>query len=123
MTFIFHITSQYHWQLAQREGQYQVDSLTTVALIHAATQNQLSDVANCFYQGQPNLVVLRIDCQKLNAELKWEAPIHPQPTQAGEINDQQLFPHIYGAINLDAVQAVMPLIWDDKGRFGGLIEV
>ena len=123
MTIIFHITSQDHWQIAQREGTYQADSMATVGFIHAATQNQVSDVANCFYQGQGNLIVLRIDSQKLDAEVRWEAPVHPQSDQAGEIDGQQKFPHIYGAINLDAVQAVMRLVWDDDGRFKELTEL
>lgn len=117
MTIIFHITSQDHWQVAQQKGTYQADSLATVGFIHAATENQVSDVANCFYQGQGNLVLLSINTQKLDAEVRWEAPVHPQANQADKIDDQQKFPHIYGEINLEAVQAVMPLVWDNDGGF------
>ena len=114
---IFHITLLEQWQTSQQEGQYQPVSYMEEGFIHAAKFEQVISVANAFYQGQHNLALLTIDPQKLNAEVKWEAPIHPQPTLSSQIDSHQVFPHIYGVINLDAVVDVVPLICDQDGTF------
>lgn len=116
---IFHITTADHWQAAQPLGQYQTDSLTTEGFIHAAEGHQVLDVANAFYRGQDNLVVLKIDPHKLNARVRWEAPVHPQDDHAGQVSNHPQFPHIYGAINLDAVSGVSVLVCGEDGRFVG----
>jgi uncharacterized protein (DUF952 family) len=117
---IFHITTADHWQTAQRLGQYQADSLTTEGFIHGAERHQVLDVANAFYRGKDNLVVLKIDPHKLNAPVRWEAPVHPQADQADQVSNHQHFPHIYGAINLDAVSGVSVLVAGDDGRYVAL---
>jgi uncharacterized protein (DUF952 family) len=117
---IFHLTTADHWQTAQQAGQYQADSLTTEGFIHASEAHQVLDVANAFYRGQDDLVVLKIDPHKLNAMVRWEAPVHPQADQAGQVSNHQQFPHIYGAINLDAVSGISVLVAGEDGRFVAL---
>ncbi|MEB3249782.1 MAG: DUF952 domain-containing protein [Merismopediaceae bacterium] len=120
---IFHITTADHWQFAQQLGQYQTDSLTTEGFIHASEGHQVLDVANAFYRGQDNLVVLKIDPYKLNATVRWEAPVHPQADQAGQVSNHRQFPHIYGTINLDAVSGLSVLVCGEDGRFVKLIDL
>jgi uncharacterized protein (DUF952 family) len=60
------------------------------------------------------LVLLVIDPSKLEAELKWEPPAEPEPTHARE---GELFPHIYGPLNLDAVQEILAFEPDKDGKF------
>jgi uncharacterized protein (DUF952 family) len=71
-------------------------------------------VANTFYHGQRGLVLLVIDPSQLQAELKWEPPAEPEPTHARE---GELFPHIYGPINLDAVIEILAFEPDEDGNF------
>jgi uncharacterized protein (DUF952 family) len=61
-------------------------------------------VANAFYRGRNDLVLLKLDEAKLNSELKWEPPAGP-PAPGHFPSD--LFPHIYGSINLSTVVSVL----------------
>lgn len=66
----------------------------------ALTAEQLDGVVERFFQGQTGLVVLTIDPDKVLPPIQWE--------HAPDAN--QLFPHIYGPLNLDAVTGVAPLL-------------
>ena len=71
-------------------------------------------MANTFYRGQHGLVLLVIEPSKLEVELKWEPPAEPEPTHARE---GDLFPHIYGPLNIDAVTEIIPFEPAADGTF------
>lgn len=93
---ILHVTSQSHWQEAQSSGAYSGDSLQSEGFIHCCLPRQLQHVLTSYFRGRSGLVLLEIDEARLRAELKWEG-------------DPDLFPHVYGPVNVDAVTAVRPL--------------
>ncbi len=97
---IFHIISKQDWNAAQEQGEYAPPSLRTEGFIHFSTQRQVAQVAAAFYRGRADLILLAVDETKLSAELKWEAPAGP-PSE--KISQDDLFPHLYGALNLEAV--------------------
>ena len=101
---IFHITSQSEWQEAQARGEYVAPSLQTEGFIHCSTDKQVPHVANAFYHGRNDLVLLVIDESKLTSELKWEAPAGP-PANGISVTDS--FPHVFGPIALTAVADVL----------------
>lgn len=103
---ILHITSRPEWNEAQQNGSYRVPSLETEGFIHCSTEKQVLHVANAFYQGRENLVLLVIDETKLTPELKWEPPAG---SPAAGISESDLFPHVFGPINLNAVASVLDL--------------
>lgn len=90
---IYHITTEKAWQIARQEGSYSPESLKTEGFIHCSDHFQLETVANNFYAQTPELIVLEIDPDQLEAKLVYEKP------DDGEMP----FPHIYGELNLDAV--------------------
>lgn len=102
---IYHITSHDRWEAAHHEGQYLADSLETEGFIHCSTADQVERSLNRFYAGQEEVLLLRIDPERLTSELKYE-PAHGED-----------FPHIYGPLNHDAVSAVELVRADDSGRF------
>lgn len=106
---IYHITKGSAWAEAQKRGSYRAASLVSEGFIHCSTRDQLLKVANRFYCGETDLLVLCIDEGRLGAELRWEAPAHPQPTGTVANLVEALFPHLYGPLNLDAVVAVHEL--------------
>lgn len=116
MSTILHITHQSDWQAALSSGSYQTPSLINEGFIHCSTEGQALRVANAFYKGQTDLVILVIDTDKLTSPLKFEGPINPQTGQP-EPDVPDLFPHIYGAVNLDAVTAVIPFPPNPDGTF------
>ena len=111
---ILHLASNEAWLAAANEGRYHADSLSTEGFIHCSKPSQIVGVANTFYHGQRGLVLLVIDPSKLEAELKWEPPAEPEPSHARE---GELFPHVYGSLNLDAVSEVLPFEPDEDGSF------
>jgi uncharacterized protein (DUF952 family) len=111
---ILHITSKQEWLEAQTRGEYIAPSLQTEGFIHCSLDRQVVTVANAFYHGKSDLVLLVIDEAKLTSELKWEPPAGP-PVEGHAKSD--LFPHVYGAINLDAVTSVLDFKPDTDGKF------
>ncbi len=101
---ILHITSRTEWSAAQARGEYVAPSLQTEGFIHCSTDKQVAHVANAFYRGRNDLVLLMIDEAKLKPELKWEPPAGPP---APGISESDSFPHIFGPINLTAVASVL----------------
>jgi uncharacterized protein (DUF952 family) len=115
MTTIFHIATKMDWDAAGAAGEYAPASLPTEGFIHCSTAEQVIPVANQFYRGQADLLLLVIDTEKLAARLEYEAPSPPDgsppPTSA------ELFPHLYGALNLDAVAQAVEFPPGEDGAF------
>ncbi|MDJ0844654.1 DUF952 domain-containing protein [Crocosphaera sp.] len=114
---VFHLTTSETWQQAQLNKEYKAASLETEGFIHCSTKSQILTIANTFYQHYERLLVLEINPDKLLAEIKWESPIHPNPNIDHNIDDSEKFPHIYGIINLDAVERIGYLCKNNQGLF------
>lgn len=95
---IYHIASRAGWQSAQKSGSYTADSLAAEGFIHCSKAEQVAGVAGRFYAGRRGLVLLVIDPQKLTSDLRYEP---------GSDKPDELFPHIYGPLNLEAVASVL----------------
>ena len=67
--------------------------------IHCSTKEQIAEVLKRYYANQKELMLLHINPVLLIAELKYEIA-----TQG------DLFPHVYGAINRDAIIKIESLI-------------
>lgn len=93
---IFHITSKSEWERAQGTGMYQPGSLKGDGFIHCSTVDQVIDIANKLFRGQTDLTLLCIDDNRVKPLVKYE----------DLYQSQQLYPHIYGALNLDAIISV-----------------
>ena len=114
MTMIYHITTRRAWSEALRSGEYRTDSLETEGFIHCSTSAQVLPVAQALYQGGGKLLLLQIDPSRLTSELKWEPPAGGTPSG---ISEGDLFPHIYGPLNLDAVVKVFDLEMNPDGKY------
>ncbi|RJQ10345.1 MAG: DUF952 domain-containing protein [Dehalococcoidia bacterium] len=107
MPSIFHIASVEAWAAAQADGAYHGDTLATEGFIHCSRAEQVEAIANALYLGRHDLILLRID----------RALVVPQVRD--EPSGSDLFPHIYGPLNLDAVAEVMAFAPGADGRFAG----
>jgi uncharacterized protein (DUF952 family) len=101
---------------AQKSGEYRAHSLQNEGFIHCSTPQQIVQVADSFYSGRHGLVLLVIDPQRLRPDLRWEPPAHPNP-QADLPPSEELFPHLYGPLNLDAVVKVLDFEPKADGKF------
>jgi uncharacterized protein (DUF952 family) len=94
--YIYHIIRQADWQTALEKGYYRAESVDIEGFMHCSTNNQVQGVLERYYANQPNLYKLTIQTDLVLAEIKYElAP-----------SVYELFPHIYGNLNLNAVIAV-----------------
>jgi uncharacterized protein (DUF952 family) len=94
--FIYHITTQLQWDKALQLGYYEADTLAKEGFMHCSTADQVAGVLERYYQGATGLVKLTIQKDKVDRPLVFEL--------AGSINE--VFPHIHGPLNLNAVVAV-----------------
>lgn len=113
---ILHITRHADWKAAQQSGTYRGDTLDSQGFIHCSTADQVLPVANFIFRGQKDLVLLVIDPDRVEPEVKFEPPINPH-TGKMETDKSDLFPHIYGALNLDAVVNVVDFPPNEDGSF------
>jgi uncharacterized protein (DUF952 family) len=104
---IFHITSQGAWAAALEGGIYAGGSLASEGFIHCSETDQYCWVANQRFRGRQDLVLLHID------ETRLKAAVQRENLEGGE----RLFPHIYGALNVDAVVQVTPFRPAATGEF------
>jgi uncharacterized protein (DUF952 family) len=112
---ICHITKRDAWEAAQAEGEFRSPEFDEVGFIHCSTPEQVMLVANAFFRGQADLVMLMIDPAKLRSQLRWEPP-HSTGRLPGFMHGS-VYPHVYGPINLDSVARVVPLVPSDSGTF------
>jgi uncharacterized protein (DUF952 family) len=112
MAIIFHITTADAWQAAQAQASYTADSLASEGFIHCSKLEQIVATANHYYAGQRGHLLLAIAPGRVAAEVRFEN------TSGGT----ELFPHIYGPLNLDAVMAALPFEPDADGQFYRLPE-
>jgi uncharacterized protein (DUF952 family) len=99
MAIIFHITTEAEWNKAGEKGYYETASLKDEGFIHCCQQEQIADVLQRYFEGRENLVRLDIETDKLTSPFYYEW----SPSIA------DTFPHIYGVINLDAVNNVQAI--------------
>lgn len=122
---IYHITTFADWTSAQSAGRYRAPSLDQEGFIHCSTAAQVVPVANRYYRGAVDLCLLSIAEDRLSAPLKWEPPAPPSGSPSGprRTPDQaaaaaaELYPHLYGPLNLDAVLAITALHPSPSGDY------
>lgn len=96
---IYHVVTKNLWKQALQQGYYEATSLSIEGFIHLSKKEQVEGVLQRYYQNVPELLLLHVDENKLVAELKYEL--------SPSVNE--LFPHLYGQLNLDAVVEVTAL--------------
>ena len=107
MALIYHLARGSEWEEAEVTGPYRAASLAQEGFIHCSTdEDQMLAVANRLFARMEDVLVLDVDTDRLTSSVKHEA------SRSGEI-----YPHIYGPINIDAVVGVRLLIADARGRF------
>jgi len=97
--FIYHVTTQKEWEQAKEKGEYQPVGFDQEGFIHCSIERQVPGVLDRFYQGQIGLVKLKIEKAKVTRPVLFELAV----------DLDELFPHIYGALNLDSVVDIIEI--------------
>ena len=121
---IYHMCCVSDYELAiEQGGIYYSPTYHQDGIIHA-TENPalLLQAGTHFYRSSVgNWICLKIDANKLNAEVRYESPAAVGNIKAVDYSENQTetprFPHIYGPINVDAVIEQFPIVRDSDGSF------
>jgi uncharacterized protein (DUF952 family) len=96
---IYKICSASAWREAERHGVYRgsADDARD-GFIHFSTASQLAETARKHFAGQADLFLVDVDADALGNALRWERS-----------RNDELFPHLYGELDLGAVTEVRDL--------------
>ena len=96
MPRIYKICSASAWREAERQGAYRgsADDARD-GFIHFSSASQVAETARKHFFGQKALFLIEVDADALGDALRWER------SRNGE-----LFPHLYGELDLGAVRGV-----------------
>lgn len=99
---IYKIVPEELWQQARDVGVFLGAAVDLAdGFLHFSTASQLRETAARHFAGQADLLLVAIDADRLGEALVFE------PSRGGD-----LFPHLYGPLNLDAV------IWENPLPLG-----
>ena len=97
--FLYKIMSKQEWEKAQAQGIYEGSEVDRRdGFIHLSAAHQVRATAQKHFSGQEDLVLVSVAQESVGPNLKWEA------SRGGD-----LFPHIYGPLQLDAIGDAVPL--------------
>jgi uncharacterized protein (DUF952 family) len=96
---IYKISPASAWREAERAGVYRgsADDARD-GYIHLSTASQLAETLRKHYFGQTGLFLIAVDADALGEALRWE-----------KSRNDELFPHLYGELDLGAVTDVLEL--------------
>ena len=99
MPTIYKICPASAWREAERQGVYRgsADDARD-GYIHFSTGAQVAETARKFFTGQTALFLVEVDADALGSALRWERS-----------RNDELFPHLYGELDLGAVNGVLDL--------------
>ncbi len=105
MRLIYHLVTPAAWQAAD-PVRYEASSLATEGFIHCSNRGQVAWAANRFYREEPELLMLGIEVDRLGSAVRDE-----------DGGNGQLFPHVYGPIERQAVTSITPLARGPDGSW------
>ena len=116
MSPLYHIARRQDWLAAQATGSYAISTLGKtlgdVGFIHLSFAHQVKMVADYIYSNTADLVLLKIDPEKLIAEVKIE-----------NVNGTtERFPHLYGPLNVDAVSSIEKFQVAQDGKYPSITD-
>jgi uncharacterized protein (DUF952 family) len=102
----YHLVPQPVWDSLKDKNLYEPEAYSQDGFIHLTLGlDPLLKVANMFYTSDDrNFTVLVLDMNRIQAPVRFEDP-------------EEIYPHIYGLLNTDAVIGQLAVIRDENGKF------
>lgn len=107
---IYHHITQLAWQEAQKKGIYTPPSFKDEGFIHASTKEQVIPTANRKLKGISDLIVLVINTNMVKPKIVYE-----------KASNGQMYPHIYGPLNLNSIIETKKMKINKEGFFTKLV--
>ncbi|WP_420155431.1 DUF952 domain-containing protein [Siphonobacter sp.] len=95
---LYHVVQPAYWSALEEATPYTPETFAEEGFIHLSTQEQVAGVLERYYAGVRPLLLLHLDETRFSAPLRYEA------STGGE-----LFPHLYGPLNRDAIVQIETL--------------
>ncbi|MCL1948626.1 MAG: DUF952 domain-containing protein [Turicibacter sp.] len=104
---ILHCVSEKVWQTVADKTYYETPSLTSEGFIHCSEPEHFHKVADYVFKDvKEQLLLLCLDTTLLEPEIRWE-----------DGGSGTLYPHLYGALNTNAIIKIFPFLRDENGAF------
>ncbi len=117
---IYHIAVLKGFRTEIKNGEYSPESLSSEGFIHCTKTpaTVLLVAEDYFKEVEGEIIILKIDLARVKHEVRFEAaaPLPGKGADAGHLKEEILFPHIYGALNLDSVLGY-GLLRSENGKF------
>jgi uncharacterized protein (DUF952 family) len=96
---IYKICPASAWREAEQQGAYRgsADDIRD-GFIHFSTASQVAETARKHFFGQAGLFLIAVDADALGETLRWERS-----------RNEELFPHLYGELDLGAVTGILEM--------------
>lgn len=107
---LLHLCTAEEWARAQESGERRPPSLAEQGFVHLSAPEQVHLPANRLFAGRRDLVLLRLDPDRLGAPVRWEPGVPSDPAA-------MTFPHLYGPVPTAAVIGVTVYLPDETGAF------
>jgi uncharacterized protein (DUF952 family) len=113
---IYHLVTESDFRKSTEQGAYSPDSLSTDGFVHCAFKDSVVPLANTYFsQVADTVLVLAIDRDLLSAEVRYEQAKPVEGGRTDQFTTSDVFPHVYGPIDGDAVKGVGRLRHDTNG--------
>lgn len=96
---VYHVVLPEVWENFKGENSYAAESLQTEGFIHCSFAHQLDAVLERYYKNAGKVLILTIDIAELRSKLIEESS-----------TNNEIYPHVYGEINAEAIVDVEPRI-------------
>ncbi len=104
---IYHIVITKEFQSCIDEIKYIPSNLKDDGFIHCSLESSVIPVANDYYGNiKEELLLLRIEPLILKSKVKYEAAKPEKGINTSHLSSSQIFPHIYGPIDLEAIDGI-----------------
>ena len=123
LNVVYHIAIKENFIQAIQKNYYKPIDFDADGFIHCTGEPDTTLVVldDYFRQVTKDILLIRIDINKLTSTIKFEKPAPIKGGGTNHVKEGLLFPHIYGALNLDSIIGAAIIerrdgafVWPDK---------
>lgn len=123
LNVVYHIAIKENFIQETNKNSYKPDYLLSDGFIHCTgdPDTTLVVLGDYFQQVTKEIILIEIEINRLTAVIKYEKPAPISGGATNHIKEGLLFPHIYGALNLDSIVGAAIIekrdetfVWPDK---------
>jgi len=113
---IYHIVAEADFRACSDGQRYLPSDFDASGFVHCALEASVLPVANDYYaEVTDRLLLLRIDPDRLTSETRYEEAAPSADAGTSHLASSPVFPHVYGHIDLAAIDGVGILTRGERG--------